>query len=179
MTPGHEQRLVACPECGGNCAPECGRHPAGCVYGGWGYGYWMVADGCDRSHGEDEGRSEDRPTPEPAVTHSHSVPSAQDETSPLCVMCEPSTTHGICTSHIERIKTDWVAVGERAATHRIVDDIKAAAAHEYNAPSQGEEPLYATLIDLAERAQRIGWKREAPVQATRSQGELSNQETTP
>ena len=41
-----------CPECGGDCAPECGLHPAGCVYGGFSEGYWLKADGCERNHGE-------------------------------------------------------------------------------------------------------------------------------
>ena len=39
-----------CPECGGDCAPECGRHPAGCTFGGTGDGYWLIMDGCDRPH---------------------------------------------------------------------------------------------------------------------------------
>ena len=24
-----------CLECGGNCLPECGRYPKGCIYGGF------------------------------------------------------------------------------------------------------------------------------------------------
>jgi hypothetical protein len=40
-----------CPECGHQCAPECGRHPLGCVYGGPD-GYWLIAEGCDLDHGE-------------------------------------------------------------------------------------------------------------------------------
>lgn len=40
-----------CPECGGQCAPECGRHPLGCIYGGM-IGYWMIAEGCGLDHGE-------------------------------------------------------------------------------------------------------------------------------
>lgn len=42
-----------CPNCGDDCAPECGRHPAGCIYGGSSVGYWLIADGCDRRHSED------------------------------------------------------------------------------------------------------------------------------
>lgn len=48
--------IEACPECGGDCAPECGLHPAGCIYGGFSKGYWLVADDCDRSHGEEAAR---------------------------------------------------------------------------------------------------------------------------
>ena len=46
-----------CPECGGNCAPECGRHPAGCIFGGpdWGKGYWLKAQGCPLGHPEASG----------------------------------------------------------------------------------------------------------------------------
>lgn len=40
-----------CPECGGQCAPECGTHPLGCIFGGPGTGYWMIADGCELDHG--------------------------------------------------------------------------------------------------------------------------------
>jgi hypothetical protein len=42
-----------CPECGGQCSPECGLHPKGCIFGGLGAGYWMIADGCDLDHGEE------------------------------------------------------------------------------------------------------------------------------
>lgn len=44
--------IERCPECGGDCAPECGRHPAGCVYGGFSEytAYWLIAEGCDREH---------------------------------------------------------------------------------------------------------------------------------
>lgn len=42
----------SCPECGGNCAPECGRHPAGCIYGGFSSGFWMIAEGCQLEHPE-------------------------------------------------------------------------------------------------------------------------------
>ncbi len=43
-----------CPECGSDCAPECGRHPAGCIWGGFTEvtSYWLVAEGCDRFHGD-------------------------------------------------------------------------------------------------------------------------------
>lgn len=40
-----------CPTCGGQCAPECGLHPKGCVWGG-GDSYWIIADGCELDHGE-------------------------------------------------------------------------------------------------------------------------------
>ncbi len=43
-----------CPECGGNCAPECGLHPAGCIYGGFSVGYWTRTEGCTLNHGEEE-----------------------------------------------------------------------------------------------------------------------------
>lgn len=41
-----------CAECGGDCAPECGRHPAGCVYGGWteASSYWLAVEGYERNH---------------------------------------------------------------------------------------------------------------------------------
>lgn len=43
-----------CPVCGGDCAPECGKHPAGCIYGGWcdASAYWMIVEGCERYHGD-------------------------------------------------------------------------------------------------------------------------------
>lgn len=42
-----------CPECGGQCdGDECGRHKAGCVFGGFSEGYWLIADGCPLFHGE-------------------------------------------------------------------------------------------------------------------------------
>jgi hypothetical protein len=41
-----------CPDCGGQCSPECGKHPAGCFFGGLGGGYWMIAEGCQLFHGE-------------------------------------------------------------------------------------------------------------------------------
>jgi hypothetical protein len=47
-----QSRDEPCPECGGQCCPECGLHPAGCVYGGFSHGYWLIAEGCDRSHSE-------------------------------------------------------------------------------------------------------------------------------
>ena len=45
-----------CSHCGGDCAPECGRHPAGCIYGGFSIysSYWLVAEGCTLSHGEEQ-----------------------------------------------------------------------------------------------------------------------------
>ena len=45
-----------CPDCGGDCAPECGRHPMGCVFGGFTEvsAYWLVTEGCPRKHGGEE-----------------------------------------------------------------------------------------------------------------------------
>lgn len=45
--------VVVCPDCGGDCAPECGRHPMGCMYGGFSAGYWIAVEGCPLEHGED------------------------------------------------------------------------------------------------------------------------------
>ncbi len=44
-----------CPQCGGQCDPaqDCGIHPAGCIFGGLAYGYWMIVDGCPCFHGEE------------------------------------------------------------------------------------------------------------------------------
>jgi hypothetical protein len=44
-----------CKECGGQCSPKCGIHPAGCIYGGFTdeTAYWMIADECDLYHGEE------------------------------------------------------------------------------------------------------------------------------
>jgi hypothetical protein len=36
-----------CERCGGG---ECGLHPAGCIYGGFSVGYWLIADMCDLDH---------------------------------------------------------------------------------------------------------------------------------
>lgn len=49
---GLDKKEKKCPECGGNCAPECGRHPMGCIYGGFSEstGYWLVVDGCELDH---------------------------------------------------------------------------------------------------------------------------------
>ena len=45
----------SCDECGGQCdGNECGLHAAGCVYGGFGYGYWLIAEGCPLWHGDIE-----------------------------------------------------------------------------------------------------------------------------
>ena len=55
---------VECGECGGNCNPECGRHPStlctdecgeecghiGCVFGAVLRGEWEVAEGCELDH---------------------------------------------------------------------------------------------------------------------------------
>lgn len=42
-----------CGYCGSDCAPECGTHPAGCTFGGMGYGYWIYDPECPRYHGEE------------------------------------------------------------------------------------------------------------------------------
>ena len=42
-----------CPDCGGQCDDGCGRHKAGCLFGGILFrGYWLIADGCPLYHGE-------------------------------------------------------------------------------------------------------------------------------
>ena len=43
-----------CERCGGDCAPECGRHPLGCIYGGFTTktAYWLAVDECKLNHGE-------------------------------------------------------------------------------------------------------------------------------
>ena len=59
----HDPPLGDCPECGGDCSPEeCGRHPAGCMYGGptEATAYWLIAAGCDRYHGETQGTAPDK-----------------------------------------------------------------------------------------------------------------------
>ncbi len=42
-----------CKECGGLCSPECGRHPKGCIYGGFtdATSYWLIVAGCELYHG--------------------------------------------------------------------------------------------------------------------------------
>ena len=52
----HDSPAGDCPECGCQCAPECGLHPAGCVWGGPTdeTSYWLIADGCPLYHGEPE-----------------------------------------------------------------------------------------------------------------------------
>ena len=49
-----EEPKDKCPDCGSQCAPECGVHPAGCIYGGFTEqtSYWLIATGCDLYHGE-------------------------------------------------------------------------------------------------------------------------------
>lgn len=32
------------------CSPECGLHPQGCSWGGFGVGYWLVVEGCELEH---------------------------------------------------------------------------------------------------------------------------------
>jgi hypothetical protein len=46
----HHGKPMRCEDCGGNCFPECGKHPKGCIYGGFSYGYWLVAEGCKLDH---------------------------------------------------------------------------------------------------------------------------------
>jgi len=67
MTIGSERRFWIqeqprgdCPECGGQCAPECGYHPLGCFYGGFTEqsAYWLIAEGCKLYHGEDDWQPE-------------------------------------------------------------------------------------------------------------------------
>ena len=43
-----------CEHCGGQCSPECGKHPKGCFYGGSTNqsAYWMIANGCELYHGD-------------------------------------------------------------------------------------------------------------------------------
>lgn len=43
-----------CQECGGQCSPECGRHPLGCIFGGFTEqtSYWLIVGGCKLYHGE-------------------------------------------------------------------------------------------------------------------------------
>ena len=42
-----------CRECGGQCdGDDCGRHRAGCRFGGFSLGYWIIAEGCPLFHGE-------------------------------------------------------------------------------------------------------------------------------
>jgi hypothetical protein len=42
--------VIGCPVCGGDCGEECGVHPAGCTYGGFSEGFWLVAEGCKFDH---------------------------------------------------------------------------------------------------------------------------------
>ena len=39
-----------CCECSGNCDPECGRHPKGCLYGGTTCNVWDIAPTCRLPH---------------------------------------------------------------------------------------------------------------------------------
>jgi hypothetical protein len=53
MTTHDNADYEKCPECGGNCnGAECGLHAAGCCYGGFSCGYWLVVDGCELEHHE-------------------------------------------------------------------------------------------------------------------------------
>lgn len=54
-----------CPECGGDCVPgDCGIHPAGCVYGGFSCGYWLIAKDCPFEHPMFHCHTKDEPCPE-------------------------------------------------------------------------------------------------------------------
>jgi len=57
-----EEPAGECTWCGGQCAPECGKHPLGCTYswhsewlwdlfGQW--GYWKSVPECDLYHGKE------------------------------------------------------------------------------------------------------------------------------
>jgi hypothetical protein len=48
-----------CPDCGQQCAPECGEHPLGCFFGGFSYGYWIFDPNCTLDHGVREGQTEE------------------------------------------------------------------------------------------------------------------------
>lgn len=41
-----------CANCGGDCAPECGFHPLGCIYGGSteASSYWLANEDCTLNH---------------------------------------------------------------------------------------------------------------------------------
>jgi hypothetical protein len=41
-----------CPRCGGQCAPQHGRHPAGCTLKESGYSTWWYVWGCPLDHGD-------------------------------------------------------------------------------------------------------------------------------
>lgn len=45
-------RAGDCKQCGSDCGDDCGTHPAGCIFGGFSDGYWMIVEGCTRFHGE-------------------------------------------------------------------------------------------------------------------------------
>jgi hypothetical protein len=42
--------VVVCGECGGNCNPDCGRHPWGCRFSGTIYGEWDIHPHCTLLH---------------------------------------------------------------------------------------------------------------------------------
>ena len=43
-----------CQHCGGQCdGHDCGTHADGCIFGGFGGGYWMIVEGCPLFHGEE------------------------------------------------------------------------------------------------------------------------------
>jgi len=39
-----------CGDCGGNCDPECGHHPWGCLFSGIVYGEWAIDSRCKLEH---------------------------------------------------------------------------------------------------------------------------------
>ncbi len=39
-----------CPDCGGNCDPECGQHPTGCLFSAVVQGYWAITARCKLEH---------------------------------------------------------------------------------------------------------------------------------
>lgn len=41
---------VECPDCGGTCDPECGRHPLGCLWNAVSVGYWGIKEKCKLAH---------------------------------------------------------------------------------------------------------------------------------
>lgn len=50
-----QQAQSPCAQCGGNCWPDCGMHPEGCVANS-SAGGWMIIAGCLREHDNDRPR---------------------------------------------------------------------------------------------------------------------------
>ncbi len=64
--------IPVCGECGGNCDPECGRHPLGCLYGGITYCEWAhVAVEKTRIYGEQVETYHVVPGPAPSCELQH------------------------------------------------------------------------------------------------------------